>query len=456
MDSQHDLSTLGERARTHVLPSGLRVDTMFKPDYQYKSAIMSVDFGSANTILCRNPESGLSGESVRLPPGTAHFLEHRLFERDGEDITDSFAALGAEVNAHTGYTSTDFLVSCVDHLEDCIDLLLSLVLDLELTEDAVPREREIITKEIELYGDSLEWMSYFSVMRTMYPDSVLATDMAGTEASIPGIDSELLRSCHRTWYRPERMSLFLSGEFERVRILEIVSQRLGRHTTEDSPIAATRERWRRRWPGRARETTTLDIARPRLTLGFRDTVDLPVGRPLLQRELAADVALDMLFGPASEFYSTTYENGLIDLESFGCDVYVEPEFGHCMIGGDSDSPPQLEKAIVGNLEKAKSGGLQEGDFTRAKRKALGNLIEQFNDVDACTALMHSAVSRGGELTDFFAAHQSLTLKDVLDCIDTWLDPEHYGVSLVEPRRLDLNPRVSQSSDAIEPVAESGP
>ena len=440
----------GEPFHEETLSCGLRAYSMPKPEHNCKSVILSVDFGSANLLL--PPRAGAAaGEPARvLPFGVAHFLEHRLFERNGEDISDTFASLGAEVNAHTGYTSTDFVVSCVDRLDECIELLMSLVLDIELTEESISRERDIITKEIELYGDSLEWVSYFSIMRTIYPDEPLSVDMAGTRDSVSLIDQDTLLESHRIWYRPEKMSLFMSGRLESSRILERVSQRLALVEHTNPRPAPRRPNWRRRCHAAVRERATLDIARPRMSIGFRDPVLVPDGPALIRRELAADIALDMLFGPASAFYSASYEQGLIDLESFGYDVYVEPEFGYVIVAGDSDSPDQLEEAIVRTLERAKSGRLYEADFARAKRKAFGNLVDHFNDVEACTALIHSAVSRGGSPADFFSAHDSLTLAEVGNCIETWLDPEHYGLSLLEARKGRLT--ATQPPSVLSPLA----
>lgn len=413
------------------LGPGLRAFCMPKAGFHYKSAVLSVAFGSAD-LLC---PVAADAEPLPLPYGTAHFLEHRLFERDGVDISDQFASLGAEVNAHTSYTGTDFVLSCVDGLPDCLDLLLDLVFDAELSADAIARERDIITKEIELYGDNLDWVSYFATMRALYPDEVLAVDMAGNVESVSRIDSALLRACHHCWYRPTQMTLFLAGDFVSSQLLEAISHRLSsRHDPAEAILEPLpRASLRHPLPCYGRERCSLDIARPRLCLGFRDPESIPPGSPLLRRELAADLALDAMFGPASDFCTEFYEQGLLDLETFGYDVYVEPEFAYCIIGGDTDEPALLEEAILSQLEKALAGGLDEDDFTRIRRKAKGSLIDHLDDVGTCSSLMQSAVSRGGTIHDFFGALETVSLDDVHDVLTTWLASASYGSSLVEPR-----------------------
>ena len=69
-----------------------------------KAVVLCVDFGSVDVQL-----SALStGRTMDLPPGTAHFIEHSLFEKNDGDISDRFNALGGDVNASTSFTATIF------------------------------------------------------------------------------------------------------------------------------------------------------------------------------------------------------------------------------------------------------------------------------------------------------------------------------------------------------------
>ena len=63
----------------------------------------------------------------QYPQGIAHFLEHKLFEReDSGDVMAAFTELGAESNAFTSFTNTSYLFSTSENVLECLDLLEEL------------------------------------------------------------------------------------------------------------------------------------------------------------------------------------------------------------------------------------------------------------------------------------------------------------------------------------------
>ena len=84
-----------------VLPGGLGLYILPKSGAWQKHALLAVDFGSIDQSFARVDGDG----QIQIPDGVAHFLEHRIFERGGRDVTEVFTALGAEVNAHTSFTN---------------------------------------------------------------------------------------------------------------------------------------------------------------------------------------------------------------------------------------------------------------------------------------------------------------------------------------------------------------
>ena len=64
-----------------TLANGLRVELMPMAGFNKTYAIMTTDFGSVDNHFI--PYQG--DEAVRVPDGTAHFLEHKLFEKQDHD-----------------------------------------------------------------------------------------------------------------------------------------------------------------------------------------------------------------------------------------------------------------------------------------------------------------------------------------------------------------------------------
>ena len=142
------------------LPCGLRILVCSKDRATYHAAI-SVGYGSMDRLA--------GGRT--LPMGTAHFLEHKMFERDpalyggSESFDDDFAALGTESNAYTSHDRTVYYVSCTDRFPDTLRVLLSMVSELYVTASSVSCERDIIAEEIRMNLDD-PWERCCAAART--------------------------------------------------------------------------------------------------------------------------------------------------------------------------------------------------------------------------------------------------------------------------------------------------
>ena len=118
------------------LSNGLTVSLLPKKHFNEVYGVVTVRFGSVDTSFTLS-EKGLQS----YPAGIAHFLEHKLFERENaEDIMESFTRLGADSNAFTSFTKTSYLFSTIDHLSENLDLLEELVTVAHFTEESVERE----------------------------------------------------------------------------------------------------------------------------------------------------------------------------------------------------------------------------------------------------------------------------------------------------------------------------
>ena len=62
-----------------TLPSGLTVLVRPMPGYSSTHVIYATKFGSIDRDFC------LNGQTVHLPAGVAHFLEHKMFEDEDGD-----------------------------------------------------------------------------------------------------------------------------------------------------------------------------------------------------------------------------------------------------------------------------------------------------------------------------------------------------------------------------------
>lgn len=415
---------LGEQVFAQTLPGGLQLFLLPKPGFRCHHALLSVGYGSIDRRF-----APAGAEPVVVPDGVAHFLEHRLFSSSLGDVGDRFAALGADVNAHTTFTNTAFFFTCTDRLEQCLGLLLGFVCKPSFSAEGVVREREIIARELQLYGDNLEWISFFSVLQALYGSHPLGVDIAGTPESIQLIDAPLLEFCHHTFYRPDNMTLIVGGDFEVDQVAGAIERLLEGKTSAAGPMLYRRADAAAQGTAKA---LTMPIALPRLWVGFRDQGQGLKGEALLRRELALEVLLDILFGSSSDFFARHYESGLIDAESFGCEIYAEPEFCFCLVGGDTPNPELLREEIVTELTRAAGGALLECGFSRSARRAYGQAVQRLDQVEGGVGALHSSVSRGAGPFGLFTVHRRLAVEDLHACLEEVLIPATAAHSVILP------------------------
>ena len=126
------------RCQSAVLESGLTVLCRTMPGYSTVHAMYATPFGSTVRDFV------LDGRPVHLPAGTAHFLEHKMFESEEGDAFARFAKTGASANAYTSFDKTCYLFSATDKVDENLDILLSMVNEPYFTEATIQKEQGII------------------------------------------------------------------------------------------------------------------------------------------------------------------------------------------------------------------------------------------------------------------------------------------------------------------------
>ena len=104
-----------------TLPSGLTVLVRPMPGYSSTHVIYATKFGSIDRDFC------LNGQTVHLPAGVAHFLEHKMFEDEDGDAFAKYAKTGANANAFTSFDRTCYLFTATQQLDESLDVLLGMV-----------------------------------------------------------------------------------------------------------------------------------------------------------------------------------------------------------------------------------------------------------------------------------------------------------------------------------------
>ena len=399
---------LGEALHTWVHPSGMHVFVVCKPGYQKKTAIFATSYGSVDNRF-RKP--GDTADTL-VPDGIAHFLEHKLFEQQDQNVLEKFSELGASPNAFTSFHETAYYFTCTDRFDENLRLLLTFVQNPWFTEENVEKEKGIIGQEIRMYDDNADWRVFFNLLTCLYAEHPVRIDIAGTVASIAGISRDLLMDCWRTFYNPSNMALAVVGDVDPQSVFDMAEACVTQQT-DQGRIGKVYPKEAEGLAAELREQR-LAVAMPQFMMGIRDDVSL-TGQALLRRKTSLDIVLDAWLGRSSELYNSLYEQGLIN-ESFGTDVTLVPAFGYVAWGGQSPDPDKVATLLRESLGSLVRNGLDEETFGRIRRAHEGHFIRSLNSSDRLARdLVDSHFSDAGvfDLADVYA---TLTLEEVNDIL----------------------------------------
>ena len=386
------------------LANGLTVALLPKKEFKEVYGSVTVQFGSVDTLVTE-----VDGDVKEYPAGIAHFLEHKLFEReDASDLMSAFTSLGADSNAFTSFTKTSYLFSATDHFLENLDLLDELVTSAHFTEDSILREQDIIQQEREMYQDDPDSCLFFSTLANLYPGTPLATDIVGSEESISQINLTNLQENFTRFYKPVNMSLFLVGNFdvgqvqdyfERKELEDLDVQELAREKFVLQPVKQT-------------DSMRMEVSSPKLAIGVRGKQEVAEA-DCYRHHILLKLLFAMMFGWTSDRFQKLYESGKIDA-SLSLEVEVTSRFHFVMLTMDTKEPVALShqfKKAIRNFTKDLD--ITEDHLDIIKREMFGEFFSSMNSLEFI-ATQYDAFEHGETIFDLPKILQEITLEDVLD------------------------------------------
>ena len=414
---------LDETLCREVLPNGLQIAVVPRRGFARSIAYFVTGFGSIHTDFT------LEGERHTVPAGVAHYLEHKMFELPGQrDVTAEFAALGASANAFTSYDMTAYYFTCTQNFEAALRLLLEFVSTPYFTQQSVERERGIIQQEIDMNLDSPDSVIFDRLMEALYANHPVRVPILGTGESIRQITPARLECCHRAFYHPGNMLLCVIGDVEPESVAAIAREIL---PDTPKPQAEKRSHWDEADAPVHREVRCrMEVAMPTFSLAFKCRPEAP-GDASVRQEMVADLAAEALFGESSELYLRLYEQGLID-SSFGGGFETMEDCAMLCASGDSEAPLQVRDAIIEQAARLARTGIDEKDFLRRKRSALGRRIRGLDSLDGTCFRLCAYHFSGFDYFRFPEIYRQVTAGEVRGFLEHWVRPDNCAISIIEP------------------------
>lgn len=432
---KHYYSQIEEEVYFEHLDNGLEVILIPKVNFYQTYALFTTKFGSIDqTFIPRGKK-----ELIRMPDGIAHFLEHKLFEKETVDAFQLFGQMGASSNAFTSFTRTGYEFSTTTQLEENVTTLLDFVQDPYFTEKTIEKEKSIIEQEIQMYEDDPDWRVFLGLLENLYPDQPIQIDIAGTVDSIQEITKEMLYENYDTFYHPSNMQLVIAGNMKVEELMTLIRD------NQNEKSFSKAEPIQRVYPEEdlthfiPHQTIYLSVSKPKVLMGIRGTfgqVDRNQvnGVEIIKKRVAMSLLLDLLFGGTSTNYLRLYDEGLID-GSFNYDYAYEDYFDYLTVGGDTKNPIEFSQIIKNILlQAADSEELTGEHFKLVKKQTIGLLLQGLNSPDYIGNAFFDYYYKDATLFDLIPIVESVSLEDVQLIARQFMKKERLSTFYVLPQK----------------------
>ena len=203
--------------------------------------------------------------------GISHLLEHMVFkgtdEYSASELGEAVSALGGLWNA---YTSTDRTVYHIEgpavQTERFLHILAQLTLHPTFPAEEWEREREVIRREMDMYRDDPNDVSYRALIETLFKKHPRRLPVIGEREVFDALTPEDMKRYHAERYVPAHMFVCIVGDVEAESVIAAAEREFGaRPAHRPTPLPALPEE-PRQWGARvhrcefSQPTSTLMLA----------------------------------------------------------------------------------------------------------------------------------------------------------------------------------------------------
>lgn len=413
---------IDETLISDVLPNGLKINIIPKPQFSKSYAMFTTNYGGADRRF------KLAGNWIDTPAGVAHFLEHKMFDMPDGNALNVLSSRGASPNAFTSSGITAYHFESTSMFEENLRTLLSFVSTPYFTAESVQKEQGIIGQEIKMVEDNPGYVVYYNLLKCLYASNPVRDTVAGTVESIAEITSETLYHCHEVFYNPSNMTLSVVGNVDPEKVIEAALELLPSAPGEvperdygekeaDTPLQSVKK-------------TSMEVSAPQFLFGSR-LIPEQKGCARLRQRLIGEIALRAVFGPSSPFYTRLYAEGLIN-SSFEYELDYTAGTAMLVAGGESRNVDGVMNELNSEILKISSEGLNKTLFENAKKAHFGSQLRVLGSFSALAQELADGAFADYRPFDAFEEINKIGLSDVNAFIAQNLAPEKLALSVVSP------------------------
>ena len=418
---------LGTRETIYIehLDNGL--DIYMQPNDKVKNfyITLNVKYGSIYTNYKYN------GEKHEDPKGIAHYLEHLMFNMPDEDAFEHFATLGSSVNAYTSNDVTCYEVFANSHFKENLSYLINMVYTPYFNKELVSKERGIITEEIKMYEDDPSTNLFRNLYENIFINDERRYLVSGSVDDIKQIKSDDISNAYKAFYKPEKMFLIITGNFnpeEAVAITSSVMNNFG-FAEEDAPeLLKNNEPFEINNEYISKE---MDVKKSKVALAYKipknNFKTLKLSR--LELKLYLDIISKINFGTTSIINEELKSNGIIN-KYIGSRLEETDDYFIQIFIAETDYPDYFINRIKDTMSKLSAS---DEDISRKIKVATSNLIWLFDNIESInTSIQDDILNYGTVINDINVIYKSLSSETAEKIIEK-LENNLLTISVVKPQ-----------------------
>jgi zinc protease len=401
------------------------------------------------TVICKrvaSPVAAVRGyvctggvyEGKWLGGGLSHLLEHLVAGGSSERRTeaenrDLLQRIGNDSNAYTTYDHTAYFVNTTTpHFSDAVDLVTGWMLGAKITEPEYRREYQVVQRELERNKGNPDMVFWQLIQSNRYQVSPARVPVIGYQEVIQGLTRDDVFSYYQIAYQPNNMIFSVAANLDPEEMLKTVRRNLAdykpgrafsRQIADEPPVQAPR----------TLVATFPDLGQARVDLSF------PSVKQTDEDMYPLDLLAQILGGGESSILVEQIRDQDQLCSSIGCEddtpAYVDGSF-EVEIRLDADKVTTATAAILAEIEKIKSNGVDEDRLARAKSQMrIAHLKGMQTSQDVAATLATDYLSCGDvHFSDQYVQRiEQVTAQQVQDAARKYLDQGKLLTTILLPR-----------------------
>ena len=162
--------------------------------------------------------------------GSTHFLEHMMFKgTPNYNLVESLKPLGADFNATTSYDRTNYFEKVPSrYLRELITMEADRMRNLSLRQSDRDSEMTVVRNEFEISKNDPNSLLHEHLMATAFQEHPYHHPIIGWLDDVENVPLERMKQFYDTFYWPNNATLMITGDFDTIECLTIISETYGK------------------------------------------------------------------------------------------------------------------------------------------------------------------------------------------------------------------------------------